>query len=179
MNILTRGGFGNIFYRLPSPTRRTCRPPYSFITSDAAARLEWELGKYLITIDAECKQFLPVVSVSSLVGKRGYSMATCAPIPVIPLSDYLAGWDKSRREETLNYFHDHLKASLATLRDYGLSHGRIGSKSIVVDIERSIPLICGFSSASSINPDIRLGDNCGRAEVWDDQDGLERMFGQK
>lgn len=178
MNILTRGGFGNVFYRLPSPTHRACKPPHSFVTNDFDARRESEVGSYLLSIDPDCKYFLPVMSVSSLVGNRGYSMAT-ASVPVIPLSDYLAGCDKSRMEETLDYFHKHLRAALDILRDYGLSHGRIGADSVMVDIERSIPLLCGFHCASSTNPDIRLSDVREDVEVWDDQDALQRLFGQK
>lgn len=179
MNILTRGGFGNVFYRLPSPTHRVCKPPHSFVTNDLDARRESEVGSYLLSIDPDCKYFLPVMSVSSLVGNRGYSMAIGATVPVIPLTDYLAGLDKSRMEETLDYFHKHLRMALVILHDYGLSHGRIGADSIMVDIERSIPLLCGFHCASSTNPDIRLGDAREAIEVWDDQDGLERLFSQK
>jgi hypothetical protein len=106
-------------------------------------------------------------------------MATGASVPVIPLADYLAGCDKSRMEETLDYFHKHLRMALVVLRDYGLSHRRIGTDSIMVDIERFIPLLCGFHCASSTNPDIRLSDVREDVEVWDDQDGLQRLFGQK
>jgi len=179
MNILTRGGFGNVFYRLPSPTHRVYKPPHSFVTNDLDARRESEVGSYLLSIDPDCKYFLPVMSVSSLVGNRGYSMATGATVPVIPLADYMAGCDKSRMGETLEYFHMHLRAALAVLRDYGLSHGRICGESIMVDVERSIPLLCGFYCARSTNPDIRLDDMREDVEVWDDQDGLQRLFGQK
>lgn len=179
MNILTRGGFGNVFYRLPSPTHRVCKPPHSFVTNDLDARRESEVGSYLLSIDPDCKYFLPVMSVSSLVGNRGYSMATGATVPVIPLADYLAGCDKTRMVETLDYFHKHLRMALVIMRDYGLSHGRIGADSIMVDIERSIPLLCGFHCATSTNPDIRLGDRRKDVEVWDDQDGLLRLFDQK